>query len=231
MSKDTITEFLRQVPLFHDLSQQEMDRVLEIANPRFMSKKAIIFHEGSEKEAVYFIQDGLVKTYKTDENGHEQIVAFLKTGDMFPHAGFFNHRPYPATAEAITDTHLVAIPVHTFELLLMHTPSIAVKMMRVMGDKIMELQETIQSLSGQGVRRRVLSFLIRLAEQHGTVSGSRVTIDLPMTHQEIANSVGTTRETINRVLNQLTKENLLIMDRNHIVINDLEAIKEQRDLE
>jgi len=231
MSKEKMSAFLRQVPLFHDLSPQEMDRVVEIAISRFMPRKTVIFNEGSEKEAVFFIQDGLVKTYKTDENGNEQIVSFLKTGDMFPHAGFFNQRPYPATAEAITDTHLLAIPVQLFELLLMHNPSIAVKMMRVMGDKILELQETIQSLSGQGVRQRVLSFLIRLAEQLGTVSGCKVTIDLPMTHQEIANSVGTTRETINRVLNQLTKENVLIMDRNHIVINNLEAIRELRDLE
>ncbi|WKL04931.1 cyclic nucleotide-binding domain-containing protein [Paenibacillus amylolyticus] len=55
----------------------------------------------------------MVKAYKTDENGHEQIVSFLKTGDMFPHTGFLTH-PYPATAEAITPTELLAIPVRLF---------------------------------------------------------------------------------------------------------------------
>src|SRR5690554_2452008 len=98
MNKKT-TAFLQQAPLFHDLNMQEMERVEEITISRFVSRKSIIFSEGSEKEAVFFIQEGLVKTYKTDENGHEQIVSFLKAGDMFPHTGFFNQNPYPASAE------------------------------------------------------------------------------------------------------------------------------------
>ena len=58
---------------------------------------------------------------------------------------------------------------------------------------------------------------------------TRLTFNLPMTHQEFANSIGTTRETANRLLNQLTKENLLEVDRNRIIIYDLQALKEQRD--
>jgi len=154
--------------------------------------------EGSEKEVVYFIRSGLVKTYKTDENGHEQIVSFLKAGDMFPHTGFFNQNPYPATAESIIETELLAIPVGLFEQPILSTPSIAIKMMQVMGDKIRELQEKIQVLTGQDVKQRLLSFLLQLSEHHGVVKGNKMTLNLPMTHQEIANAVGTTRETINR---------------------------------
>ncbi|CAJ1003945.1 MULTISPECIES: Crp/Fnr family transcriptional regulator [Brevibacillus] len=230
MQKQVMSAFLRQVPMFHDLSDQEMERVAEIAISRFIPKKSVIFSEGSEKEAVYFIQEGLVKTFKTDENGHEQIVSLLKPVDMFPHTGFFNQNPYPATAEAIIDTHLVAIPVRLFERLMLNTPSIAVKMMRVMGDKIVELQEKLQSLSGQHVKHRVLSFLLKLAEQHGEVNGNSITINLPMTHQEIASSIGTTRESVNRLLNQFSKESLLKFERNRIVIMDLEALKRQKEL-
>lgn len=230
MNKDQISAFLRQVPLFHDLYPQELERVEEITIYRCIPRKSTVFTEGSEKEAVYFIKDGLVKTYKTDENGNEQIVSFLKTGDMFPHTGFFNHNPYPATAEAIVDSKLLAIPVRLFENLMLSTPSIAVKMMRVMGDKIRELQEKLQVLSGQDVKHRVLSFLLQLADQLGEWNGSTITINLPMTHQEFANSIGTTRETINRLLNQFSKEDLLEVDRSRIVIIDLEALKQQRDL-
>ncbi|WP_135551317.1 Crp/Fnr family transcriptional regulator [Paenibacillus cymbidii] len=230
MKQEKASVLLHQAPLFHDLNAQELERVEEITIPRIVSKKAIIFTEGSEKETVYFILDGLVKTYKTDENGHEQIVSFLKTGDMFPHTGFFNQHPYPATAEAIVDTNLLAIPVRLFERLMINTPTIAIKMLRVMGDKIRELQEKLQVLSGQDVKHRVLSFLLQLAEQHGHMNGNKITINLPMTHQEFANAVGTTRETINRLLNQLGKEALLEVDRNRIVIIDLDALKQQREL-
>lgn len=148
---------------------------------------------------------------------------------MFPHTGFFNAHPYPATAEAITPTELLAIPVRLFERLMLSTPSIAIKIMRVLGDKIRELQDKLQVLSGQDVRNRVLSFLLMLAEQHGQTHGDQIIINLPMTHQEFANSIGTTRETANRLLNQLTKEHLIEVDRSRIIILDLQALKQQRD--
>lgn len=229
LNQEPMSAFLHQLPLFHDLTVEELSRVEDIAINRSISKKSVVFTEGSEKEAVFFIQEGLVKTYKTDANGHEQIVSFLRDGDMFPHTGFFNQKPYPATAEAIIHTQLIAIPVRSFERLMIDTPSIAVKMMRVMGDKIRELQEKLQVLSGQDVKHRVLSFLLNLAEHHGEMDDHKITINLPMTHQEFANSVGTTRETINRLLNQFIKEDILRVNRNRIVIIDLDALKRQRE--
>jgi CRP/FNR family transcriptional regulator, cyclic AMP receptor protein len=230
MNKPQICAFLQQVPLFHDLTQQELERIEEIAIARHVIKRTAIFTEGSEKESVYFIQDGLVKTFKTDENGHEQIVSFLKARDMFPHTGFFNQQPYPATAEAIIGSNLIAIPVRQFERLMMSSPGIAIKLMRVMGDKIRELQEKLQVLSGQNVKHKALAFLLQLADQHGEAQEHKITINLPMTHQEFANSIGTTRETINRMLSQLKEDGLLEIDRNRIVIMDLEGLKQQREL-
>lgn len=230
MSQEKSSAFLGRMLLFRDLSAQELERVEEIAISRAVSKRGIVFTEGSDKEAVFFIQQGWVKTYKTDENGHEQIVSFLKAGDMFPHTGLFNPNPYPATAEAITDTLLLAIPIRPFERLMMATPAIAMKMMRVMGDKIRELQEKLMALSGQDVKNRTISFLQMLAEQHGETQDDKITIQLPMTHQSIANSVGTTRETVNRLLSQWSKDRLLEADRSRIVIFDLDALKRQKEL-
>ena len=225
MEKSKQRTTLQQVPLFRDLNAEEMARVEGIAIRRFYPRKTVVFTEGSEKEAVFFIHDGLVKAYKTDENGHEQIVSFLKTGDMFPHIGFFNEDPYPATTEAIADTHLLAIPVKKFEQLLLDTPTIAIKVMKVLGMKIKELQDQLQEFSGHDVHHRALSFLFKLAQQHGEWNGKTVHIDLPLTHQEFANTIGTSRETVNRLLNQLRKAKMIQADRNRITIPDIEALK------
>lgn len=229
MKADSTLTFLKHFMLFQDLNEEELQLVNEIAISRSYIKKSTIFTEGSEKEAVFFIQDGLVKTYKTDENGHEHIVSFLKAGEMFPHTGLFNQSPYPATAEAIVETSLLAIPTRQFEGLITRVPSIAIKMMRVMGDKIKELQEKLQMLSEQDVKHRILSFLLLLASQHGQTDSSEITINLPVTHQEIANCVGSTRETVNRFLNQLSKDQLLEVDRSRIIVKDLEALKLLRE--
>ena len=218
-------DLLRLVPLFRDLNEEELERIWNIAIQRSYLKRTPIFTEGSDKEAVFFIQDGLVKAFKTDENGHEQIVSFLKTGDLFPHTGFFNQSPYPATAEAIVDTKLLAIPIKSFEQLMLNTPQISIKVMRAMSDKIVELQVKLQGLTGQAVQDRGVAFLLKLAENNGTMQKGSVHIDIPMTHQEFASVIGTTRETVSRLLNQLRKENIVNTHRNGFIILDYDALK------
>lgn len=216
---------LKNVPMFRDLSEEELQGVAVAAIERSYERKTIVFHEGAEKEAVFFVEEGLVKTFKTDENGHEQIMSFLKAGDMFPHTGLFHADPYPATAEAIVPTRLLAIPVKAFERQLLLHPAMAMKIMRVMSEKISELQGKLQALTGQDVQDRGLSFLLKLAEHYGTARGGEVHIEVPMTHQDIANVIGTTRETVNRLLNQLRKDGILETDRSGIVIRDVEALR------
>lgn len=221
INPDTV---LQRVPLFRGLNAQEMERVKRISIKRFYPKKTFIFTEGSVKEAVFFIQDGLVKTFKTDNDGQEQIVSFLASGDMFPHVGFFNDNPYPATAEAVMDTHLLAIPVQAFESLLLEMPALSIKALHVLGAKIVELQDKLQAITGQDVNQRVVSFLLKLAEQQGEKDQSPLFIDFPFTHEEFANFIGTTRETVSRIFNRLRKEGLIEMHRNRMVVPDLRAL-------
>lgn len=218
-------ELLHKVPIFRDLTDDELKHVQNITIKRFYRKRTVIFTEGAEKEAVYFVIDGMIKAFKTDENGNEHIVSFLNHGDMFPHTGLFNQNPYPATAEALVDSKLLAIPVRSFELLLNRIPEISIKVMRVMSAKIEELQQKLQQLTGNDVQDRGLAFLVKLAEKHGKVKDGMVFIRVPMTNQEFASAIGTTRETVNRLINQLRKEGILESDRSGYRIKDMDALK------
>lgn len=236
---DPLRESLAKVSLFRDLNDQELDRISAIVIPRVYRKKTVIFIEGAEKEAVYIIQEGMVKTFKTDENGQEQIVNLLSEGSMFPHTGIYSEAPYPATAETLVDTKVLAIPLKQFETLLLSTPTVAVKVMRVMGKTIMELQAKLQELTGQEVQMRAQSFLIAMAEklvpqqsdsQSDTVphKSKSITLPLPITHQEFANVIGTTRETVTRLLSQWKKEHLVEATRGGFIIHDLDQLKQWR---
>lgn len=229
MDLSQLLPLLRNVPLFLDLTDEELERIAAIAIPRSFPKKSLIFAEGSPREAVYFIVDGLVKAFKVDADGHEQIVSLLTKGDMFPHTGFFDQSPYPANAEAVKPTRVFAIPIQSFEQLLLSTPTIAVKVLRVLGGKIRELQEKLQELTYQDVRHRICSILLRLAEAHGTTQDGAVVLRLPVTHQDLASMAGTTRESVNRMLNDLRRHHILEMNRNHIILKDVEALKSWAD--
>lgn len=125
------------------------------------------------------------------------------------------------------DTRLLAIPVRSFEQLMMKTPSIAIKVMRVLGEKIRELQEKLQDITGHDVQDRGILFLLNLAENYGKVKNGdgAVHIDVPMTHQEVANAIGTTRETVNRLFNQLRKDGILESNRHGMIIYDMEDLQ------
>ncbi len=218
--------FLRQFPLFRELDDQEFEKLSQITIAHSYQKKANVFMQGEPRQAVFFIRKGIIKVYKIDVNGNEQIVSFLRKGEMFPHTGFFDQTPYPATAEVIEPTDLFVIPIKSFEQLMLETPTIAIKVMRVMGEKIRELQAKLQEFAVYDVNCRIYSFLMRLAREHGTLVGDHIQINLPLTHQEFANMVGTTRETVNRVFSQLKKDQIISMDRKRITILDPQALEE-----
>jgi CRP/FNR family cyclic AMP-dependent transcriptional regulator len=209
-----INAALLRIPLFGELNQEELNRLENIASLRHYSKKTIIFNQGTEREAIYFVLRGLVKTFKTDENGYEQLMNILKTGDLFPQTGFFDDAPYPSTAETVSDSRLLAIPVRLFEPLILAVPGISIKLLRVMSARIVSLQERLHDFAGHDAAERVLLFLLKLAEDYGKSdeSGS-VRIPIPLTNQELANAVGTTRETVNRLVSLMRKEGLLVTDR------------------
>jgi CRP/FNR family transcriptional regulator len=219
-----LREMLQRMPLFHNLRADDLQRAASIAIPREYRKKTVVFWEGEDRQAVYFIQRGMVKTYKTDENGNEQIVSLLEPGDLFPHTDFFQQRPYPATAETLVDSLLIAFPVREFEQLLHEVPAVAMNAIEILGTKLRELQNKLQQFTGYDVHGRIAAFLLLLAEKHGEPRGEYVRIKLPLTNQELASAVGTTRETVNRVLSQLKKQKVLLRARAEMLI-DVEAMK------
>lgn len=222
-------DILRHIPLFSELSEEELQKVKAITTKRTYKKKEYVFMEGDKREAVFFIQSGAIKTFKVDQEGNEQIMNLLREGEMFPHIGFFDESPYPATAEVIQEAELFVIRMDDFEALMLNQPQIAVKVMKIMGQKISALAQRIQALISQDVRHRVIFSLIRLALESGKQTEKGVHIDMPITNQDFANIVGSSRETVNRIFNQLKKENLIEFGKNGILINDIDELKTSWD--
>ena len=104
-------------------------------------------------------------------------------------------------------------------------PQMAIKVMKIMGKMMLLLQQRLQELISGDVYRRVVRSLIRLAEEYGKNQNGGTFVSLPMTNRDFANMVGTSRESVNRTLNQLKKEKLVDINRKGILIYDLEAFR------
>ncbi|MCL6631465.1 MAG: Crp/Fnr family transcriptional regulator [Alicyclobacillus herbarius] len=210
---------LREIELFQDLSDEELAKVSDLCVEHRYPKGTYIFMEGDEREAVYFIRRGLVKVFKVDEEGREHIVTVLGKGQMFPHVGFFDDAPYPGTAQAMEESTLLMIRRSQFDALLMSQPAIMRKVMHVMGQKILMLQAKLQELALFDAHDRVVALIRHFAEEHGQPEADGIHIRLPVTHGEMAQMIGMTRESVNRVWSQLRRSGVLSGERDEWVVH------------
>jgi CRP/FNR family cyclic AMP-dependent transcriptional regulator len=220
-----IIDMMHRMFLFADLNEHELEQIAEAALVRSYRSKSNVFMEGEVRQAVYFINKGVIKVYKVDHHGNEAIMNFLKPGDMFPHAGFFENEPYPGTAEVVLEAELGVVPVKAFENILLSRPEIAIKVMRVMGRKIRELQAKVRDLSSIDINFRIAALLVRLAREYGVQGSYGTLIELRTTNMDLARMAGTTRETVNRFINRLKREGVLQDLPRQLVVKDMPSLE------
>lgn len=220
-----IKKLLSGFSLFRDLNDEEMDKIVRISIAREWKKGTHIFMKDDPIENVYFMYSGKIKIYKSDINGREQIVNILKNGDMFPHVGFFRDGGYPAFSEVIEDAVLIVISKDDFEKLLLDNPELCIKVFKVLGEKIIDLQERLEEKILNNTYEQIIKLLIRLARSHGQKkTDASYLLKAKFTNKDLANMIGTTRETISRTLTKLKKEKLIEVDRKGNIIIEPEKL-------
>ncbi|WP_394237588.1 Crp/Fnr family transcriptional regulator [Niallia oryzisoli] len=228
MIKEQIKNVLSGFSLFYDLNDYEIDKIVDISISREGKKGSHVFLQDEPIRNVYFIYEGKVKIYKTDMNGKEQIVSVLKKGDMFPHVGFFRKGGYPAFSEVLEDAMLVVVPIVQFEEVLIENPELCIKVFRVLGEKIVDLQERLESQILNNTYQKIIKLLIRLGKEHGQVlKDGRILLKGEFTNRDLANMIGTTRETVSRTLTKLKKEQCIEIDSDHDITFDPDLLDEE----
>ncbi len=223
-----IKKMLSQFTLFRGLSDKEMDKIVGISISREWKKGSHVFMQDDPLENVYFIQSGRIKIYKSDINGKEQIVTIAKSGDMFPHVGFFRKGGYPAFSEVLENAKLVVVPIDQFESVLIENPELCIKVFNVLGEKIVDLQERLEAQVLNNTYEQIIKLLVRLAKLHGEVlENGLFLLKAEFTNKDLANMIGTTRETVSRTLTKLKKDKLIETDASGNIIIDSEKLLEE----
>lgn len=219
-------DFLKKISYFSEASKEELQAIADIMVERQYRRNMILFMEGELGEAIHFVMEGKVKIYKTSEDGREHILYIAVPGDIFAEVILFNEVNYPATAEVIEDGRIAFIHNADLEQVLINHPSMAVAIIKVLNKRLMTAQSQVKSLALQNTHSRTAEMLLRLANDLGRQTPEGIELDLNISRQELANMVGTTRETVTRILTSFKKYKLLEMDRNFILITDPIKLKE-----
>lgn len=196
----------------------ELAEIAAIALERRYQKGRIIFMEDEPGEAIFFLKSGLVKVTKQDDDGREYILHYVNPGDVFAEVVLFDAGGYPATAEVVEDAEVGLIRNKDMDRVLVNNPGIALELLKIMAKRLRNAQQQIMELALKDTTRRLAGLLLKLADGHGVRAGDGVQICLPLTNQELANLVGTSRETVNRILSELRRKKAVATTRQQGII-------------
>ncbi|HEY2421563.1 MAG TPA: Crp/Fnr family transcriptional regulator, partial [Neobacillus sp.] len=227
LKQEDIEKRLSAVPLFKELTLEELEPIVKIAQTRFYKHKMYVFMQDDTLDRVFFIHSGKVKIFKTDFSGKEQIISVLEPGEMFPHAGFFRQGTYPAHAEIIEDANLIVVPIDKFEEILISYPELCIKLFKVLGEKIVDLQGRLEAQVLHNTYEQIILLLLRLCKSNGEKMGDRYQFTTQFTNRELANMIGTSRETVSRTMNHLKKKEFLDQGEDGFYLIDFESLQQE----
>ncbi|WP_112180133.1 MULTISPECIES: Crp/Fnr family transcriptional regulator [Paraliobacillus] len=225
MRDESTIQLFKSIPLFKDLAPAELEPILSLMKSHTYQRGNHVFMQGEPLTTVFFIKTGSINIYKTDIHGKEQIVNLLTKGDMFPHQGFFRKGNYPAHAQAVEETEIYSLPIQTFENFLITNPSISIKLIHVLGGLIIDLQNRLEEQILHNTYEQIIMLLLRLTETHGEeqVNGWFV-LQTPFSNQQLANMIGSSRESVSRTLSQLKKQQTIKKHQNGALLINKELL-------
>lgn len=212
---------LHRAPIFAGLDATAMAALAASATTRGVDCGGAFFRQGDPAHALYVLVDGDVKMLATDAAGHQVVMRVIRRGDMFGCSPVLARGVYPATSEALTDSHAWTWDLATLEALMERFPRLAHNALKVVGGRLLELQDRLLEVATERVEQRLARTLLRLVRQAGRrAEGGGVEIDLPLSRQDLAELSGTTLFTVSRTLSRWESVGLVAIGRKRVVIRD-----------
>jgi CRP/FNR family transcriptional regulator len=219
-----IIAVLESTALFSSLSPEEL-RTLAARTVRKRFKVGeLLFSEGEGCHGLHIIASGKVRIFKTSVNGREQVLAINQPGESVAELPVFDGGNYPASAIAIEEAQIAFISQRDFHSYCLEHPEVALKVLSVVGARLRRLVGIIEELSFTTIRQRLVALLLKLAQSDGAQTAGGIEFQLPATHQELANQLGTVRELISRNLMRLQAEGLLEVDARRVVVKKMKGL-------
>jgi CRP/FNR family cyclic AMP-dependent transcriptional regulator len=199
----TEREFLKSVPLFSRLGEASLDAVLRLTRRRKFRKDEVIFHEKEPGDSLFIILHGRVKVAIFGDDGKEVTLSILSEGDFFGEMSLLDQEPRSATIVAEEDCELLSLQRDDFTHAIEQDPGMSASLIQVLASRLRKANHQISTLALLDVYGRVARVIQELAEEEGKrLKDGRVVVRRP-THMDIAHRIGSSRETVTRMMRDL----------------------------
>jgi CRP-like cAMP-binding protein len=220
-------DFLRKVPLFSELSDEQLQQLAGVIREHHYKKGVTIFHVEDPGNALFILQSGLVKVTIEDQSGREIILRMLYPTDFFGEMALLDGMPRSATVITQEPSDALIIYRDQFLEIIEKSPQILLNMTAVLSRRLRKVNELIRSLAFYDVYGKVARVLLNLASEKGRVTEEGTVIDLRLTQQELAELAGMSRETMTRTLRDFQQAGCVRIESGIItILNDDMLLRE-----
>ena len=201
-----LLDSLRLVPLFSRVGELDLENIAGLLIERRYPKNSIVVEEGLTGDYMYIIRSGRVKVTKASDDGREKIMDFLEAGAFFGEMALLDYAPRSASVRTLEPSVLTALSRRDFLSLLRNSPDLGLSLLQELTRRLRDTDEQATSVSFQRVEERAKGLFARVARAQ---PGGERRITPSLTHQQIADMIGTSRETVTRAVKELKQSGWL----------------------
>lgn len=217
MKKEYVSELLKKIQLFSSLSDAEIQLIGSKMPVKQYRKNETILYEEDTNEYMYIILEGKVRIVQITEDGKETILAMHKAGDFFGEMSLIDGKTMPATVMAAENTLTSVISKKDFYSLIHAHPKVSEKLLEILCTRLRESWERIQILNFKNASDRLRMLFVMLSEEYGQKTAEGIILNIKLTHQDMANMTGITRETVTRVIDKWQKDEEIAILKNKFI--------------
>lgn len=208
---------LSTMDLFQDLSEKEKEELDRMTTMSTVRRGKVFYRPEELGEVLFILKQGKVQLYRISSEGKKLVITVLEKGALFGEMALLGERMHNTFAEALTDCTICVMSRADLERLIMNRPKIALRILEITSQRLRDAEIRLEDLAFKGIPARLASLLLRLSNGGDEVVG--------YTHQEMAEMVGTYRETATQVLNELKSQGYIEIGRKRIVILDRSGLE------
>lgn len=219
------TSVLVQSPLLRGLPIGSLDRLASASRRRTYRRGEVIFHQGDPGDTLHVIESGRVKVMVDSESGGEAVLTVLGPGDCFGELALIDGEPRSARVEALEPVETVSLQRTDFTQCLYSNPRAVDALLAVLAATIRRLTDEVADLAFLDVEGRLAKKLLELADVHGRESEGATEIELPITQEDLAAMIGSTRASVNKLLGWYEDHGMIQRRGRRIAIRDAEGLR------
>src|SRR2546426_4179318 len=219
--------YLKQVPLFADLADEDLRELIAVAKRRIFRNGEVIFHREDPGQVLYVIKEGKVKISLISPEGQEISLVVFGKGECFGEFAILDGLPRSADAVALERVECYTLQRSDFHNAIMKNPKIAIQVLEVLSRRLRKTDDKVEDLVVLDVYGRVAKKLLDLAHEHGVEVENGTRIDMRLTQQDLASMVGASRESVNKVLGYFTDKGYISADKHKITLHRINELKQR----